>query len=199
MRRKLTGQARSAHTDFSGHPNPLLRDCDVRQARIKHWVTALLIVMIPVSLWLGLSAHADQQQRLENQSSSIHQVTATTTATAETTSVASTEFGSSGAAAATAVDSRWVYRGVEHTGRVSVDTGSPAGTTTEIWVDNSGNLSLRPLTSADVVAASIFNAVGSWVLVAVVLIGFYHVMCFRYDGRRNAEWDRDIADLLSRH
>lgn len=199
MRRKLTGQASSARSDVFDLPNPLLRDCDLRQARIKRWVTALLIVMVPVSLWIGLSAHDDQQQRLENQRNSIHQVTATTTDVAETASVASTEFGSSGAAAATAVDSRWVYRGIEHTGRVSVDTGSPVGTTTEIWVDNSGNLSLRPLTSSDVAAASIFNAIGSWVLAAVVLIGFYHLMCFRYDGRRNAEWDRDIADLLSRH
>ncbi|KQU56580.1 hypothetical protein ASG84_20045 [Rhodococcus sp. Leaf278] len=199
MRRKLTGQARSAHTDLSGYPNPLLRDCDIRQSRVKHWVTALLIVMIPVSLWIGLAAHSDQQQRLEDQRGSIHQVTATTTATTTTPSVASADFGSSGAAAATAVDSRWVYRGVEHTGRVSVDTGSPIGTTAQIWVDNSGNLSLRPLTSSDVVAASIFNAIGSWILAAVVLLGIYFVVRFRYDGRRIAEWDRDIADLLSRH
>ena len=199
MRRKLTAQAGSAHTDFTGHPNPLLRDIDVRQARIKQWVAVLLVVMIPVSLWIGLSAHADQQQRLENQRGSIHQVTATTTATTTTPSVTSADFGSSGAAAATAVDSRWVYRGVEHTGRVSVDTGSPIGTTAQIWVDDSGNLSLRPLTSSDVVAASIFNAIGSWVLAAVLLLGIYFVARFRYDGRRIAEWDRDIAELLSRH
>lgn len=199
MRRKLTGQDRSAHTDFSSYPNPLLRDCDVVQSRIKHWVTALLIVMIPVSLWIGSSAHAGQQQRMNNEVSSIHQVTATTTALAESAPVASTEYGSYGSAAAIAVDSRWVFRGVEHTGRVSVDTGSPAGTTTPVWVDNSGNLSVRPLTSSDVVAAFIFNTLGSWLLAAVILIGFYHLMRFRYDGRRYAEWDRDIADLLSRH
>ena len=198
MRRKLTGQDSSGRSAFDGHPNPLLRDCDLRQARIKHWVTALLILMVPVSLWIGATAHTDQQQRLEDQKSSIHQVTATTTAVAESTPVASTEFGATGAAA-TAVDSRWVYRGVEHTGRVSVDTGSPAGTTTQIWVDNSGDLSMRPLTSSDVVAASIFNTIGSWVLVASVLIGFYHLMRFRYDGRRNAQWDRDIADLLRQY
>ncbi|MDV8024318.1 hypothetical protein [Rhodococcus sp. IEGM 1330] len=199
MRRKLTGQDSSGRSAFAGHLNPLLRDCDVRQAHIKHWVTALLILMVPVSLWIGATAHTDQQQRLEDQKSSIHQVTATTTAVAQTTSVASTEFGSSGAAAATAVDSRWVYRGVEHTGRVSVDTGSPAGTTTQIWVDNRGDLSMRPLTSSDVVAASIFNTIGSWVLVATVLIGVYQLMRFRYDGRRDAEWDRDIAALLRQY
>ncbi|MBY4129719.1 hypothetical protein HQO83_15075 [Rhodococcus fascians] len=199
MRRKLTGQDRSAHTDFSSFPNPLLRECDVQQARIKHWVTALLIVMIPVSLWIGLNAHAGQQQRLDSQASSIHQVTATTTALAEAAPVAATEYGSYGSAVAIAVDSRWSFRGVEHTGRVSVDTGSPAGTTTPIWVDNSGNLSVRPLASSDVAAALIFSTVGSWVLVAAILLGFYHLMCFRYDGRRYAEWDRDIADLLSRH
>ena len=198
MRRKLTGQDSSGRSAFAGHPNPLLRDCDVRQARIKHWVTALLILMVPVSLWIGAAAHTDQQQRLEDQKSSIHQVTATTTAVAESAPVASTEFGSSGAAA-TAVDARWVHRGVEHTGRVSVDTGSPAGTTTQIWVDNSGNLTMRPLTSSDVVAAAIFNTIGSWVLVASLLIGFHHLMRFRYDGQRDAEWDRDIADLLRRH
>lgn len=199
MRRKLTGQGSPTHADFAAYPNPLLRDCDIRQARFKHWVTALLIVMIPVSLWIGASAHADQQQRLESQRSSIHQVTATTTAVAETASVASTEFGSSGAAPAIAVDSRWSYRGVEHTGRVSVETGSPAGTTAQIWVDNNGAQSMRPLTPSDVIAASIFNTIGSWVLVASVLIGFYHLVRFRYDGRRDAEWDREITDLLSRH
>ncbi|OZF31296.1 hypothetical protein CH296_13770 [Rhodococcus sp. 14-2496-1d] len=198
MRRKLTGQDSSGRSAFAGHPNPLLRDCDVRQARIKHWVTALLILMVPVSLWIGAAAHTDQQQRLEDQKTSIRQVTATTTAAAESTPVASTEFGASGAAA-TAVDSRWVYRGVEHTGRVSVDTGSPVGTTTQIWVDDSGNPSMRPLTSSDVVAASIFNTIGSWVLVASILIGFHHLMRFRYDGHRDAEWDRDIAALLRQY
>lgn len=198
MRRKLTGQDSSGRSAFAGNPNPLLRDCDVRQARIKHWVTALLILMVPVSLWIGATAHSDQQQRLEDQKNSIHQVTATTTAVAESVPAVSTELGASGAAA-TAVDSRWVYRGVEHTGRVSVDTGSPAGTTTQIWVDNSGDLSMRPLTSSDVVAASIFNTIGSWVLVASVLIGAYQLMRFRYDGRRDAEWDREIADLLRQH
>ena len=198
MRRKLTGQDSSGRSAFAGHPNPLLRDCDVRQARIKHWVTALLILMVPVSLWIGAAAHTDQQQRLEDQKTSIHQVTATTTAAAESAPVASTEFGASGAAA-TAVDSRWVYRGVEHTGRVSVDTGSPVGTTTQIWVDDSGNPSMRPLTSSDVAAASIFNTIGSWVLVASILIGFHHLMRFRYDGHRDAEWDRDITALLSQH
>ncbi|MEK8069945.1 Rv1733c family protein [Rhodococcoides navarretei] len=198
MRRKLTGQHRSGRADLAGYPNPLLRDCDVRQARIKHWVTTLLIVMIPVSLWIGLGTHADQQQRLENQRGSIHQVTATTTDIAEVAPVSSTEFGASGAAA-TAVDSRWVYRGVEHTGRVSVDTGSPVGTTTPIWVDDSGDLSVRPLTSSDVVAASIFGAIGSWVLMATLLVGAYLLMRFRYDLRRDAEWDRDIADLLRQH
>ena len=199
MRRKITGQARAANTDFTGYPNPLLRDCDVRQARIKHWVAVLLVVMIPVSLWIGLSAHAGQQQRFENQRGSIHQVTATTTATTEPTSAAATEYGLSGTPAATAVDSRWVYQGVEHTGRVSVETGSPIGTTTQIWIDSSGDLSVRPLTSTDVVAASLFSAIGSWVLAAVALIGFYHVVRYRYDGRRIDEWDRDIAELLSRH
>ncbi|CCQ14904.1 putative uncharacterized protein [Rhodococcus sp. AW25M09] len=199
MRRRLTGQGSSARADFAEYPNPLLRDCDIRQARIKRWVTALLIAMIPVSLWIGASAHADQQQRLDSQRGSIHQVTATTTAVAETASVASTEFGSSGAAPATAVDSRWTYRGVEHTGRVSVETGAPAGTTAQIWIDNNGDQTIRPLTPSDVTAASIFNAIGSWVLVAIFLIGFFHLMCFRYDGRRNAEWDREIADLLGRH
>lgn len=199
MRRRLTGQDRSGRAVFVGHPNPLVRDCDVRQARIKRWVTVLLILMVPVSLWIGASSHQDQQQRLADQADSIHQVTATTTAPAETASVASTELGASGAAAATAVDSRWVYRGVEHTGRVSVDTGSPAGTTTQIWVDNSGNLSMRPLTSSDVAAATIFNTIGSWALAAVVLIGFFHLMRFRYDAHRDAEWDRDIAALLRQH
>ena len=198
MRRKPTGQARSARTDAAAYPNPLLRDCDVRQARIKHWVTALLILMIPVSLWIGTSTNADQQQRLDNQRSSIHQVTATTTAAAEAAPVASTEFGASGAAAI-AVDSRWVFRGVEHTGRVSVDTGSPVGTTAQIWVDNSGNLSMRPLTPSDVVTASVFSAVVSWVLIATLLIGIYQSMRFRYDVRRDAEWDRDIAALLRQY
>ena len=198
MRRKLTGQHSAGRSALAGHPNPLLRDCDVRQARIKQWVTALLILMVPVSLWIGATAHTDQQQRLEHQKSSIHQVTATTTAVAESAPIASTEFGASGAAAI-AVDSRWVYRGVEHTGRVSVDIGSPAGTTTQIWVDNSGEPSMRPLTSSDVVAASVFNTIGSWVLVASLLLGFYHLMRFRYDGLRDAQWDRDIADLLRRY
>ena len=199
MRRKASGQSSSAHDDIAGHLNPLLRDCDVRQTRIKHWVIALMVVMIPVSLWIGASAHTAQQQRLDNQRSSIHQVTATTTAAAEAAPVGSTELGSTVVASSTSVDSRWTYQGVEHTGLVSFDTGSPVGTTTPIWVDNNGDRTVRPLTSADVTTAYIFDTIGSWVLVATVLLGFYHLMRLRYDGMRYAEWDREIADLLGRH
>ncbi|MBY4438055.1 hypothetical protein HQO16_18655 [Rhodococcus fascians] len=199
MRRKLTGHTRIAGDEVVGYPNPLLRDCDLRQAQIKRWVVTLLIVMVPFSLWIGTGAYSEQQQRLDEQRTSIHQVTATTTDVATVAPTAATSFDSTNGAAVTAVPSQWVYRGVEHTGRVSVDTGSPVGTTAQIWVNDAGELSLRPLTSSDVVAAAIFSAVGSWILAATALIGFYYVMRFRYDGRRNAEWDREIADLLSRH
>lgn len=199
MRRRLTGQARYSRAHTAGYPNPLLRASDLRQARIRNWAVMIAILMVPVSLWLGADTHSEQQQRLDSQVDSIHRVTATTTAPARVEPVTATGFDSAGGAATTAVDARWVYRGIEHTGHVVVDVGSPAGTTTQIWVDAAGAPSVRPITSTDVLAASVFYAIGSWVLVASILAGFYYLARLHCDRLRRAQWDRALADLFRDH
>lgn len=194
MRRKHSDAFGVSRVDFSGSHNPLIRRSDRVQARVKNIVVALAIVMLPLSVWFGMATLSSQQSNVAEQQYSRHSVTATTTedASADSTLVQS-DFTTQSSAN---VDATWSFDGVEHSGQVSVTTGSPAGTESAVWVDNSGNRSTQPITDADAVAAALFTGIGSLAAVALLLYGLYAAVRFHLDTQREAEWELAIRNFL---
>ncbi|MGA9870538.1 MAG: hypothetical protein WBQ44_05260 [Rhodococcus sp. (in: high G+C Gram-positive bacteria)] len=197
MRRKHTDHVKASSVDFSNVHNPLLRNSDRIQARIKAIVVTLTIVMLPIAAWIGMATHAGQQDRVAEQQYSRHQVTATSTADAVMEApIVQSDFGTT---STTSVDATWTFRGAEHTGSVPLEAGTPAGARTDIWVDNDGVRTSQPIASSDAVAAGLFTGLGSLAAVTLLLIGIYVAVRFRLDTQRNAEWDLAIRKFMDQN
>ncbi len=193
MRRKHAEHAGTPRLPHLVERNPLVRRSDRIQSAVKTTVFTLMILMLPVAAWIGTSTLADGQSRVAAQASSVHQVTATTTAVADTAPVLQGEVGS---VTRTTVDATWRYDGLDHQGQISLPAGSPSGTQLPIWVDRDGDPTPPPATEADAVATALFTGIGSLFAAASILLGTYFAVRFRLDTQRHAEWDREIAVLL---
>lgn len=197
MRRKHTGHSAVSRVDPRPIHNPLERPIDRMQARARNWVLTLITLMLPLSVWLATSTLAEQQGRVAEQSLTRHSVTAVTSTEAVTdVGAMQPEFSVQTAAP---VDASWNYEGVDYDGQVTVSIGSPAGTEVDIWIDDSGERALPPLTEADAVLASIFTGLGSFLAVGCVLWGAYAALRFRLDAQRDVQWERTISRLLDEH
>lgn len=192
MRRKHAEHAGTARSPHLAERNPLVRRSDRVQSTIKTTVFTLMILMLPVAAWIGMSTLATGQSRVAAQESSVHQVTATTV-DADTVPVLQGEVGS---VTSTSVDATWSYDGVDQQGQVSVPAGSPSGTQLPIWVNRDGDPTAPPLTGADAVVTALFTGFGSLFAAASILVGTYFAVRFRLDTQRQADWDREIAAFL---
>ncbi|WP_206509203.1 hypothetical protein C5142_19145 [Rhodococcus sp. BGS-1C] len=193
MRRKHTDHSGSSDVDAQRSRNPLLRRSDRIQSRVRAMTFTLLALMLPLSVWLAASTMSAQQDRVAEQQLSRHSVTAVTTTEARADAAAApTEFGAQTVAS---VDATWTFRG-DHDGQVTAEVGTPAGTEIAIWVDDSGERSLPPITSTDVLVATTFIGFGSFFAVGTLLMGTYAAVRFRLDAEREAEWDRAIKNFL---
>lgn len=194
MRRKNTDHAGSSRVDLSGGRNPLIRRSDRVQSRVRSTVVTLMIIMLPLSVWFGMSTLSTQQDRVHSQQFSRHSVTATTTSDAAAGSpLVQSDFSTQSSAT---VEATWTYEGVDHTDQISVTTGSPAGTEVPIWVDNGGAHSTQPISSGDAVAAALFTGIGSLFAMSLILYGIYAALRFHLDSKRDADWDLAIKNFM---
>jgi hypothetical protein len=194
MRRKNTDHAAASRVDLSVGQNPLIRRSDRVQSRTKNIIITLMILMIPVSAWLGMNTLSTQQTNVAEQQYSRHQVTATTLAEAAPGSpLVQSDFAVESNAT---VDATWTYDGGDHTGQVSVITGAPAGTEVPIWVDNDGVRSTQPITGSDATAGALFTGFGSLLAISLLLYGVYCALRFRLDSQRDADWDRALRTFM---
>lgn len=193
MRRKHTDHAKASGIDpYLGH-NPLLRRSDRVQARTKSFVVTLMILMLPLSAWFAMTTLSAQTDRVSEQQHSRHSVTATTTAEAKPTALAQSDVS---VQTTTTVDATWTYAGVDHQGQISAVSGAPAGTETDIWVDDNGIRSMQPLTHGNAVAAALFTGIGSLLTVNLLLYGLYAAYRFHLDNQRESEWDLAIKNFM---
>ncbi|MET4047957.1 hypothetical protein ABIB34_001560 [Rhodococcus sp. UYP5] len=193
MRRKHAEHAGTPRSPHLVERNPLVRRSDRIQSTIKTTVFTLMILMLPVAAWIGMSTLAVGQSRVAAQENSVHQVTATTTAAADIAPVLQGEVGS---VTSTTVGATWSHDGLDHQGQVSLPAGSPSGTQLPIWVDRDGDPTAPPATGADAVVTALFTGFGSLFAAASILVGTYFAVRFRLDAQRYDEWDREIAALL---
>ncbi|WP_186629566.1 hypothetical protein [Rhodococcus sp. BP22] len=193
MRRKHSEHAGTPRSSHLAERNPLVRRSDRIQSTIKTTVLTLMILMLPVAAWIGMSTLAVGQSRVAAQESSVRQVTATTTTVADIAPVLQSEVGSVTSAT---VDATWSYDGLDHQGQVSLPPGSPAGTQLPIWVDRDGDQTAPPATGADAVVTALFTGFGSLIAAASIFVGTYFAVRFRLDTQRHADWDREIAAFL---
>ncbi|MEV8542187.1 hypothetical protein [Streptomyces sp. NPDC051572] len=140
--------------------NSLRRRSDLIEAWI---VLAAWLIGLAGSLFAGLTTADAVQQKLDEQRTERHPVTAVLTTKA------------AGSTSAQAVDDSHVWAGVHwttqdgvtHTGRAEVHAGSPADTPVTIWTDRQGRQVAKPLAPGE----AEFQADWAGVLAAVGAVG----------------------------
>ncbi|MFE3778308.1 hypothetical protein ACFXPA_09130 [Amycolatopsis sp. NPDC059090] len=175
--------------------NPLVRRSDRIEGVFAGIVTLLALIAIPFAMMIGSADITAETAASDAQLQSRHQVTATvlTTAAQPAASV-----GDSAPIANTArVNAVWKPpNSVQRTGIITVPSASATeGSTTDIWLDDSGKQTTAPLTHADAVTNGVLVAAFCWLCAVAVLGGAFWVARRVLDHRRAARWAAEWAQF----
>jgi hypothetical protein len=152
------------------------------------------LLALPLAAYVGSSSYADQMATSAREKLSRHSATATVLRDAPQPTVIN-----EGAGVLTdnaTVPVRWVLSsGAVRTGEIPVTAGSTAGATVPIWLTDTGEQAPAPRTHADAVAWGVFAGTFTWLGVALLLVTLYGSGRVILNRRRDAQWDRDWADI----
>ncbi|MDG4667236.1 hypothetical protein [Mycobacterium sp. 236(2023)] len=99
---------------------------------------------------------------------------------------------------ATIVDARWRSEGVEHTASFSVRGPVAVGDRVDIWINDKGERGRPP----PPLHAAVIDAVGVAASLSLVVLGTTAALVLlvrrQLDRRRDADWEREIRDLIHR-
>ena len=118
--------------------NTLRRGSDHVESAVRLTASAVLLLSLVAGALLGIRWYDRGEQDAATQAATRHQVIATvTTGTAQQTTPYLNHVP---------VSARWTYHGVGHTGTIDVTGGTTLGSSETIWVDDTGGLTMSPLT-----------------------------------------------------
>lgn len=166
--------------------SPLLRPVDRIERTAHRIIVALIAAAVPLALWFGMTTYSQQEQLAQQVAASTRSVEATTTADAPKFTTVTSEYAT---APTTSVPAQWTVDGRTHDGHVTVAAGAPAGTKTDLTVDQAGLPSQAAASSTDIAVVSIFAAIISAVMVVSVLTLVGWAIRRQLDRRRDAMWD----------
>jgi hypothetical protein len=166
----------------------LKRGSDRVQFAARVLLLILLMTAAPVALAVAGATGSQTRSLANSQADARHQVVAMLREDAP--AVGDADHG--GARAAVAAS--WTApSGIERQGTVDAPTSARAGTTVDIWVDRSGNVTKRPLGTADVISRAIAYGVVTFLGVSSLATVSYLALRVLLDRRRMRRWAADWA------
>jgi hypothetical protein len=98
------------------------------------------------------------------------------------------------------VKARWTAAdGAEHRGSVTVGPETTAGTQVRVWIDDRGELTIRPRSVGQVLAFAGWSGAIGVCLLGLVFLGAGRLARFGFDRRRLELWEREWRDLAGHH
>ncbi|MFG3497301.1 hypothetical protein [Streptomyces sp. NPDC047928] len=159
---------------------------DRAQHLINGVLMAVLVIGAPTAgLAAGVATHASESRAAAQQAAERYEVTARLTEDAD----GGTRGGLTSRAPVTWTDKD----GAEHTAIVSVASGADRGSTVRVWLDDSGDLSPRPITAASAAVAGWTVGATTLGLFALVVAGARSAAAWAFDRRRFARWEAEWA------
>jgi hypothetical protein len=148
----------------------------------------LLVTAAPVALAVAGATGSQTRSLADAQAAARHQVDATLLADAPPAGdAAHSELRS-------AVRASWTTpSGGEREGIVDVRADTKAGTSVPIWVDRAGNVTTRPLATADVVSRAIGYGVATFLGISTLATVSYLAVRVLLDRHRLRRWAADWA------
>ena len=167
--------------------NELLRWSDRVESIAVVIVAVVAILAIPFAVDVGASVHEFEVEEQAVRSASVHQETATVIAAPRDT--AASQFSSEWS-----VPVRWDVGGVAGYGTVLSEVDARVGDRLPIWLDESGNLTTRPV-AGSAVADAIGVGVVVWLAFGGAGTGLLALLRWWLDVGRFARWERELNSL----
>lgn len=169
--------------------NPLVRRSDRTETLAGRLLLALWLFAIPICavagfLWWGsVSATAIEQQHTRSQTVAV--------TTERAPSFAITDRGVA-LTDQVPTQARWMTgSGATRTGAILIKGNAPAGTEQRIWVEQNGDITDPPMSSAVAASLVLLGVVGAWVCWGGLLLGGRQVVRHRLNRRRYADWGHE--------
>ncbi|MFD7915987.1 hypothetical protein ACFV30_35660 [Streptomyces sp. NPDC059752] len=170
---------------FGGRPSELRRPVDRTRRR---WNAAFALsflialscgVVVTTAVWGAESRTAREAARHR------HQIEATTVGAVERA-----VSGRSGGTSRTVAPAIWEYPAAhQHSARISVPFGTPAGRTVTIWVDDAGREAQKPSSEAQRALTATAAGVGSFSLLALAAGTAVRLRLLLVETRSLAQWE----------
>jgi hypothetical protein len=171
--------------------NPLRRGSDRAETAMLGALLAAFLAGAPLAAHTaGSWIHAVSTREAQAQQAALHQVQATLLQAVTPGSI-----GEGGAEA----DARWkAPDGHVRTGQIFVPSGTPAGTTVLVWVNQAGRLTDPPLQHSQVMGRTVMAQAAAVGILAVTLIIAGGAVHWTLERRRLAAWDAEWLAIEAR-
>jgi hypothetical protein len=175
-----------------GH-GPLKRTSDRLHALSRVILLASMVGAVPIAVAIGAAQSAALHETAARQAAERHLTTATLLADAPATGRNTAEGPADGQVLALAT---WAGRdGSRHRGQLWAPAGAPIGTAVRVWIDACGEVTSRPLPSADITAEVVVFA--SFIALSlpsgVAILHFFAVWAI--DVARDRRWAAEWASV----
>lgn len=151
------------------------------------------ILLLPLAVWAGAATASSQNALIAKQSAELHSISATTTADSKQTTASTADYIAPTTEMASA---QWNWNGRVHTGDVTVDSATPAGTEVPIYVNDHGDKTVAPITQSAADVAAVVTGVFTWFSVMSLLVIAFMLVRVFLDRSRSVQWDRDLRAFL---
>jgi hypothetical protein len=185
--RSRRGPARTLRRRFTLGSGPLKRASDRVEFASRVVLALALLLAVPLGLLAGAVAHTAVAALEQQQTATRIAATATLVADADDESSGIVSVPTS--AVWTGPD------GAARSGHVDAEPGARAGSTVDIWVDEAGRLTERPLTDGEVTGQAV--VIGVLVGLGALIAGMssHLVVVWLLERRRFRRWERGWASV----
>jgi hypothetical protein len=172
---------RTLRRRFTLGSGPLKRTSDRVEFLSRVALALVLLLAVPVGLLAGAAAYVDVSATAQLQADTRSPETATLLLDAPDSGTAEISVPTS--ATWTTPD------GTTRTGEVDATPGAVAGTTVDVWVDERGRITERPLTEGEVTGQA--GVIGVLIALALVIVGMssHLVVLWMLERRRYRRWE----------
>lgn len=177
--------------------NLISRRTDRTEARLFRLFVTVMVLLVPVSLWVGATTWSEQSTLADIQQAQRTKITATVAGAPVTDDTL--DQGAWGTAAPVVsydVPVTWEWSGQEKTGTLASTSSPEPGAEITAWIDRRGELTTPALTHAAAQFSGILTGLALFVFVAVIAGSLFGFAQWRIDRTRSLEWSRDIEEFL---
>jgi hypothetical protein len=167
--------------------NRLLRRTDRIEAILTVIAIVAAVAVIPVAAAVGAAVYGSHAKLYADEAQTRHSVAAT---------VIELDVGTSQPhITARAVRARWQAGGEEHTGWFRTGSTANVGDQLQIWVNNDGEKSARPMPTSQAWIDAVAAGAGIWFAAALALAALAAMTRSPLNRIRSAQWEREIKSL----